>query len=216
MIRHHPSPDILCAYAAGSLPPGAALVVACHVEACPACARDVSLWEGVGGALLDETAPLAMSEGALDRALAALAGPVAKEPASPALPVWLRGNALPAALRRQTIGPRRWLTPSIWFAPVSVAPRGGARTYLVYGRPNTTLPRHTHTGYEYTAILGGGYRDALGDFDAGDFVETDESVLHAPGVTADDSCLCLISSGGPMKVDGLIARLVQLYAGELY
>ena len=37
MIRHHPAPDILIQYAAGSLHAGAALVVACHLEGCAVC-----------------------------------------------------------------------------------------------------------------------------------------------------------------------------------
>ena len=32
----------------------------------------------------------------------------------------------------------------------------------------------------------------------------------------DGECLCLISSDGPMKIEGLTARLVQAYAGLRY
>jgi len=216
MIHHHPSEDILSAYASGALEKGAALVVACHIDRCCDCRRNRAFWDGVGGTLLDNASPLALSEGALDRALKNIGKADAKPiPAAP-LPPYLARFNLPGRLRKQTIAPRRWLTPAIWFAPIDTARQGRSCTYLVYARKNTTLPRHTHENREFTAVLSGGYRDTLGAFDAGDFVETDPTVLHAPGITDDAECLCLIASDGPMKLEGFVARLIQRYAGELY
>lgn len=217
MIVHHPSNEMLSAYASGALVPGEGLVVACHLERCALCAQTVADFESLGGCLLEKTQSEALSEGALARVLAAIDRPGAMaEERNASVPGYLARFDLPQTLRRQTIGPRQWLTPSIWFAPVNLSPRASARTYLVYGRKNTSLPRHTHAGRELTAVLAGGYRDTLGDFDAGDFVETDETVLHAPSVTTDDACLCLITSDGPMKLRGFLARLVQICARERY
>ena len=218
MIHHHPSGDILSAYASGALNEGPALVVACHIDGCGQCRRKLGVWNGLGGALLEKTAPLALREGALDQALRAIAetNELAKPAKSPEPPPFLARFDLPERVRRQSIGSRRWLTPNIWFAPINAARRSESCTYLVYGRKNTLLPRHTHVNREFTAVLSGGYRDTLGAFDAGDFVETDPTILHAPGVTDDAECLCLIDSDGPMKVEGFVARLVQLYAGRRY
>ena len=58
--------------------------------------------------------------------------------------------------------------------------------------------------------------DDLGHFAHGDFAEADDTVSHAQRVTDDGECLCLISSDGPMKIEGLTARLVQAYAGLRY
>ena len=63
--RHHPSEAWLMDYAAGTLGAARDLVIGAHVASCDVCARDVGLFETVGGALLDEATPPIGSGGAL-------------------------------------------------------------------------------------------------------------------------------------------------------
>ncbi len=215
MIQHHPSPEILAQYAGGALHAGAMLVIACHIGTCAVCRSEVSLWEGAGGALLEETAPQALSEGALERMMAQLN---AVEPASDrsATPDFLKRFDLPASLKGRKIGRRRWVTPNIWFAPVVMPGQGLARTYLVYANRNTVLAEHTHVGREFTHVITGAFLDSSGRYDQGDFACTDEDVTHTPGVTGDAECLCLISADAPMRLMGLPARIIQSLTGTLY
>ena len=46
--------------------------------------------------------------------------------------------------------------------------------------------------------------------------ETDDTITHAPAVTAEDACLCLISADAPMRLKGQPARFIQALAGTLY
>jgi len=216
MIRHHPSGDILADYASGALRAGAALVVACHVDGCEACGREVSLLEGLGGLFLAKAAPVALSDSALERTLKRIAENGHHEPGNGAVPEFLARFNLPRQLRRHDIGARRWLAPGIWFAPIDMETGGDDRTYLIYGAKDVTLPRHTHAEREFTAVLHGTYCDDLGRFTAGDFAEADDETWHAPDVTSDSECLCLISSDGPMKLAALSARLIQTFAGKQY
>jgi putative transcriptional regulator len=82
--HHHPSDDVLLAYAAGSLPQPFALVVATHLALCPGCRAQVRRDEELGGVLLDELAPSTVSADAKLRVMARLdedsAGP--PEPAA--------------------------------------------------------------------------------------------------------------------------------------
>ena len=214
MITHHPEPDILTEYAGGALHQGAMLVIACHLEGCALCRQEVSLWESAGGALLEETEGVAMSEGALGRVLARLeTRPRATQ--TPVLPGFLRGFDIPGPLARQKIGRRRVVMPGIWFAPLGEG-EGSARTYLVYAKANTVLAEHNHQGREFTQVLGGAFRDDLGIFARGDFVLTDDSLEHSPTVTGDGACLCLISADAPMRLKSFPARLVQAVTGTLY
>lgn len=215
MIQHHPSSEILTQYAGGALHAGAMLVVACHIENCAVCRSEVSLWEGVGGALLGETAPQALSEGALDRMMAKLdaAEPI---PAIPAIPDFLSRFDLPAPLKSRKIGRRRRITPNIWFAPIDMPGEGSSRTYLVYANRNTMLAEHTHVGREFTHVITGAFADTGGRYGKGDFACTDEAITHTPGVTEDAECLCVISADAPMRLTGLPARIIQSLTGTLY
>ena len=51
IIRSHPSEATLLAYAAGTLAPGPALVVAAHLAFCKDCRQPITTWEtaAVGG-----------------------------------------------------------------------------------------------------------------------------------------------------------------------
>src|SRR5580698_8425531 len=190
MIQHHPDPEILAEYAAGKLHPGAMLVIACHLESCVICRQEAGLWESVGGALLEDSAPVEMSDGALARMMARLDETDA--PAA-ALPSFLERFEIPKALAAQKIGRRRFITPSIWFAPVQ-ADKGQARTYLVYAKAGRVLAEHSHRGLEFTQVLTGAFCDETGIYGQGDFALTDDALSHAPTVTGEGECLCLISA----------------------
>jgi putative transcriptional regulator len=214
MIAHHPSPDILAQYAAGSLHAGAALVVACHLEGCVVCRGEVALWENVGGALLEDGASAPLSEDALARMMARLEEPM-PVPAAPKVPDYLQRFPLPQALKAVKIGRQRRVIPGIWFAPIAMG-GGTTRTYLVCAARDMSLAEHTHGGREFTHVITGAFRDTSGLYQAGDFASTDESVTHNPAVTAEAECLCLISADAPMRLSGLAARLLQAVTGTLY
>jgi putative transcriptional regulator len=216
MIRHHPSGDLLTAYASGALGASATLAVGSHVDVCAACRSEVSLLDGLGGLFLTRSTPASLSHGALERALERIDRDTTRPRAPAPLPGFLARFDIPKRLRSYDIGGRQWLAPGIWFAPVRVARENETCTYLIYGAKNKTLPRHTHAGREFTTVLSGAYSEELGHFAAGDFAEADADVLHAQTVTADAECLCLISSDGPMKFEALSARVIQSLAGHRY
>jgi putative transcriptional regulator len=212
----HPSSETLMEYGAGALHAGAALVVACHVETCARCRQEVALISSVGGALLQAAVPASLSDGALERALSQLDDKLDTPRAAASLPRYLQGHAMPKVLEGQRFGFRRFVTPNIWFAPLKLDERSETRTYLVYGAEKTTLAQHTHYGREFTTVLWGAFSDVDGVFNAGDFAETDESVEHAPLSISQGGCLCIISSDGPMRLVGQIARVIQSVTGTLY
>src|SRR5262249_19961536 len=157
----HPSPEILGDCARGALNAGATLVVATHVNACAICQEEVSFLERVGGVLLQDETPVSLSGDAFERALRRIdrQAQVAGKSPEQQLAAYLDRFAIAGPLRSQTIGRRLWVTPNIWFAPVAADTSDNARTYLVYGRPNTRLSLHTHTGREFTTVLHGAFRD---------------------------------------------------------
>ncbi len=210
MIRHHPSAELLEGYARGGLAEGAALVIACHVSGCTVCRSECGLWESAGGAMLESSDPAELSQDALARSLSRLE--MTGVASFPALPSFMRRYDVPQQLNHQRIGVRRWVTPNIWFASIDDVPL----TYLVFARRNTRLSLHTHSSHEFTHVLDGAFADTTGRFQAGDFVEVDERVEHAPKAISEGGCLCLISSQTPMRLKHRPARLVQSLFGMRY
>ena len=56
-IAHHPSDEILAAFAAGTLDHGQHVAIATHLVSCPQCREFARAMEHVGGAMLTDLAP---------------------------------------------------------------------------------------------------------------------------------------------------------------
>jgi putative transcriptional regulator len=206
-LPRHASPAVLAGYASGALPSGPSLAVAAHLEACAACREAAGLFERIGGAMIDETAPAPMADDALALALARLERP-APAPVAAATDKTLGDVRLPKAVARQGVGPRRWAAPGIWVAPVRSKAKDDWRTYLLRAPAGMRLPHHDHRGLEFTAVLQGAFTDRTGRYAAGDFAEAEPDLDHSPHVTADGPCLCLISAERGTRASGVLARML--------
>ena len=210
-VAHHPSEAVIAQYAAGTLADGPSLVAAAHLERCGHCRAQVKLFEAVGGVLIDELPPAGMQGDALALALAKI-----ERPAPPRTPAPRRagpeGIVLPAALARRGVGPRRFVGPGVWIAPIRSNHADGWRTYLLRAPSGVVVPHHGHNGAEYTVVLGGAFRDESGLYAVGDFAEADESMEHHPVAEGREACVCLISGEGGVRASGLL-RMIQPFLG---
>jgi putative transcriptional regulator len=204
-IIHHPSDAALAAFASGTLDEARGIVVAAHLSLCAQCRNAVHAFEEAGGALLDDGAPATMSAGALQRAMAAL-GPL--DIIAPAIDEGVAGD-LPAPLSRYAVGPWRWIGRGVQWRPVEVASGEGVRVFMLKAAPGTKLPRHRHTGTEWTCVFEGAFTHDLGRYGSGDFDEADESVEHNPVVDAEHGCVCLVALQGHIELQGWLGRLLQ-------
>ena len=203
---HHPSDALLLDLAAGRFEHGPALVLRAHLEACPACRALAGGLEAVGGALLEALPPAAMEPDALDRALARIEMKAPVEAARIEV-------GLPRMLAGQAFGPRRWVAPGLWLRRLKVEPGERFNTYLLHASPGWRFPKHGHAGAEYVCVLEGGFSDSTGCYVTGDFAEGDEALVHEPLAEQGEACLCLISTEGRMRMQGLIARVLQPLVG---
>lgn len=210
-ISQHLTEETLQAFAAGHLDEGRMVVVAAHVEMCPACRSRVSDLVHAGGVLLGDLLPSEVGSDALSRTLgridrgegtpAARAKPVVDSP--PDLPM------LPAAVRPYAIGRWQWMGPGVRWRPVAVPHDPGARVFLLKAAPGTTMPHHTHTGTELTLVLRGAFAHELGRFGPGDIDEADDTVEHQPVVSAGEECICLVAMEGRLQLLGWMGRIMQ-------
>lgn len=204
--RRNPSEDRLLAYANGSLSPPEAVVMATHLALRPANDAWVRRLQAVGGAFLEETAPVALASDALSHAMARIDVDAGEATVQPPLNDMAE---LPEPLRRYALGPWRWIGPGMRARDVH-APRDGAcRVILLRIDPGRETPRHTHGGIEMTCVLSGAYATETERFDVGDLEEADCEVLHQPRVVSNVPCLCVVALDGEIQLDGWLGRLMQ-------
>lgn len=214
-ISHHFDDATLISYAAGALPAGMALLVACHLHWCPACRERVRTAEAVGGALLEGLSPVSLADDALERVMAnlddAMAGEIAAylDPATaPADMPWPLWQQLQKPLDQL---PWRRLGAGIQHFDLHLG--GSGATRLLRIQPGVSVPHHSHAGNELTLVLRGSYSDEIGRFQAGDVADLDGEVHHQPIVDTGQPCICLIATDAPLKFTGLMGRLAQPFIG---
>ncbi|WP_445678702.1 ChrR family anti-sigma-E factor [Radicibacter daui] len=216
-IRHHPDDETLLSYAAGALRPGPALIIATHLEACAECRRAVARLEAAGGLLLTEMAPAELSTGALEAVMARLDRPQALPSRVVPLPVRrqprLEDLALPMALAACDVGPWRRVAPGVRVSRVRVPNDPKAKVIMLRVAADKQMPRHGHTGIEFTQVLTGSFSDTGNHYRPGDFVAAEEGIDHQPVVGGEAECISLAAIEGRIQFRGLIGRLLSPFAG---
>jgi putative transcriptional regulator len=200
--QHHPSDDILAAYAAGALEPGFGLVVGAHLDTCAQCRARVGAFEAASGVALKDLPEGKIGADALSKVMARL-----DEPKPAAEPPDKR-----SFIERLSLKPKKWLAPSVWVAGVNTPHAPNNRVYLLSVGVGGLTARHEHSGAEFCTVLKGAYRDELGLFAAGDFAAAYGEFDHQPIVEGDETCVCLFATEGRLKPRGLLGRLAFAYA----
>ncbi len=209
-IEHHPTDEMLAAFTAGTLDHGQHIAVATHLAACRQCRSFVRSMEQVGGALLTELPPAAMSNRALADAEARLS-----ESARPSVmhapPILAETEipGLPNFVRHYRFGAWKWIAPSVHLRPIELPYASGTRVFLLRAGPGTKMLQHTHTGIEMTCVLSGAFRQDGAHYGPGDFDLGDESIDHRPLVEQGQDCICLVAMQGELRLKGLVGRIVQ-------
>lgn len=211
---HHVHDELLMDYASGATSEPESLMIATHLAYCPNCRAAVRRMEDVGGALLDEVAPEAVSEDTLAAVMARIEGEaVAAPPGSPRATPAPGSIAVPEPLRGylggglETLPWRRTMRG----LDVHEVPTGrpDLKTRLLRIKAGTPMPEHTHHGLEFTLVLSGAYSDTRGRFTRGDIDITDDSVRHSPVAEEGEDCICLTLTQAPLKLTGPLGRLLN-------
>lgn len=217
MANHHPAPELLAAFSAGSLQLSHALCVATHLEHCDECSSNLQRLNGMGAALFEQqssqTAPARLKQAVMARL----------DQAIDERPQRSRSRAnstIPRALRQFIPGSYedlKWdvLSPSIRAATLCTDIHG-TRVEMLRIKAGGEVATHTHTGDEYTIILEGSFSDETGVFKAGDFVVRDPSHQHKPVATKDRECICLTATDAPIRFTGFFSRLFNPFIRKRY
>ena len=209
MANHHPAPELLTAFSAGSLQLSHALCVATHIESCHDCNANLNRLNTVGAQLMSDLKPAAASDELKNKVLDMLDDTPAAMETRVSKPSVV-SSAVPRALRQfipTNYDALEWsyVSPSIEAAKLCVD-KNGSKVELLRLKPGSTVPTHTHTGDEYTLLLEGSFSDESGIYQEGDFVIRDGRHKHRPVVTKDKVCICLTVTDAPIQFTGFFTR----------
>lgn len=210
-IRHHPDDATLMSFAAGSLPPAFAVVVATHVAMCPRCRRELAMLEAFGGALIDTLASTSLDRRppSPDQATSV---PAHRTPRPRSTAAGAQGLPSPlGSLVGAGIDGIKWrrLAWGLWRHDIELAGSASGTLRLLKAAPGQAIPEHGHGGNELTLVLQGAYRDEIGEFGPGDVADLDIEVEHTPVAHGEADCVCVIASETPARFRGLLPRLVR-------
>jgi putative transcriptional regulator len=201
--------DWKAALASGRCDPALALLVetAAHLRG----AGD-SVSVSVSAFCLETEAPCALSEGALDAVWARIDGAESVSPSS-VPPRTLRyselirlPDQLVSRIRDAEAGPG-WGTPAPGIRRLALTMASHARVEVLRIAAGVSVPRHTHSGFEHTLCLSGGFSDGRGSYGPGDVSSADEALTHQPVADADGPCFVLTVSHGDPRFTGLLGLL---------
>jgi len=217
MAAHfHPPAEMLMDYASGALREGPSLAIATHIALCEVCRSETEKCEAIGGTLLAQGETIAVSENCRNKVMAALDAQAEK----PGMPVYdpFLCNVLPAPLRKYVgcgVSEVKWqrLNGQIDHIKLSSCQCSTAGARIMRIKPNSSLPKHTHKGNEYTIVLQGSYIDGERTYRRGDFALCDGNAAHAPS-TANEECICLVVSENKPVFTGLLGRLFKILSPQ--
>jgi len=211
-IEHHLTDELLMAYSAGSLPEAFSLIVATHISMCDHCRARLHEFDAVGGAVLNDTEEVALSDGALEATLKLIsqkpkdpiktqlvAKPAKKTVFPKPLQDYVGGDLDKVKWRKVGNGVRQAILPTSKDATVR----------LLHIPAGCELPDHGHRGTELTLVLQGAFLDEGELFARGDIEVANEDLHHTPIADIGEDCICLAATDAPLKFNQLIPRVAQ-------
>lgn len=215
--NHHPDADALLDYASGKASQASSVLIATHLALCPECRAVVREYEALGGALIEDQAPVAVSSGALAATLAMLDEDDIHIAPAP------RGNDVDAETLRVVPQPLRgYLNGSLDSLAWRARGRGiqeasvdmgdsSIRASMLRIAPGETIPSHTHSAIETTIVLKGAFSDDTGRYARGDVATAMDDLDHAPVADRDEECICFIVVEGDLRLTGTFGRMLNLF-----
>lgn len=210
--QHHLDAATLLGYSAGALPPAFAAVAATHISLCPTCRAGLLHADHIGGVLIQQQEPAALSAGARAAMLEKLRRDDDAAEAWRASPLADSPDRLPAPLRPyfgDSYAGLRWRTLAPGVQHIRGPALAGGELLLLRVAPGRSVPLHSHGGNELTVVLRGAYDDVLGHFAPGDAADLDMDTEHQPVTSPGVPCICVAATDAPLRFSGWLARTLQ-------
>ena len=210
--------EVYSAYAAGCLDPGFALMVETQAVLRPEVQRALIKAEAIAGIMLEKEVEKPLS----DSVFVATMSLIDAEESNPSqlqtavrtasaeldeillLPSPLRETVLETALQNDW----QTLTPGVRRMKLSVDSEAEVELYRI--APLSTVPRHTHSGSEFTLVVAGGFHDETGQYGPGDLCLKGPENTHQPTADAEGVCYALSLREGGLRFTGMMGLLQRV------
>ena len=205
--------SLLIDYANGTLPLSLEVLVETHISMNPESAKSIRMLLQIGGALIENSEPVSLSEGSFEKLMAEIDLSDDSIEDTDIL-VSNDNNLLPLPLRNYTQdvnSPRSWKRIGIGLSEQSIDfgdQFGSAKLYRI--APGCSVPSHSHDGNEVTLVLSGGFTDEYGTYGPGDISIQETGAVHKPVADADGECIVLAVNEGPIVLTGPVGRLLNM------
>lgn len=219
--------ELLSASAAGSLSAPLRLLVNTYSAINHDAATRAHTAEAAAVALFEDWPGEALSEDAIDVALAAIdaledgLGEAAmphqvdrRDAALAADDGMAEIMALPEPLREHVLAAgAQWRFAAPGVRRIELMSEGKAKAELLRIEPGHGSPSHTHEGCEYTLVLEGAFADGLSRYGKGDLCIADEGMTHRPIAEPGEVCFALAVTDGSLRFTGALGTVQRLLGG---
>lgn len=223
MANFHPSDNTLVEYSAGNLDWALSICVSAHLQLCPQCKSKVIQYNAIGGSALNEIEPAKVEESSFDKLMsriqhfdnaAANDKKASTAQASTRRPIDgdARTKSLPKVVQRLLPKDKalKWayVSPALRAAQLETGQNKYEVSFHKIKRGGRVV-EHDHGGLEVTLVLEGSFSDANGNYVVGDYIEKKPGEIHRPMAAQDQDCLCLSVVEAPVKVTGLMGKMIN-------
>ena len=204
--------SLLIDYASGSLPLALEVLVESHISMNPSSARSIRMLLQIGGALIENSEPISMSEGSFEKLMDEIESGQEEELVRSV--VSNDNDKLPLPLRNYVSEDnfsKNWRRIGIGLSEQTVDfgdEYGNAKLYRI--APGCGVPSHSHDGNEVSLVLSGGFTDEYGTYGPGDISIQETGAVHKPVADADGECIVLAFNEGPIVLTGPVGRLLNM------
>ena len=205
--------SLLIDYANGALPLALEVLVETHISMNPESAKSIRMLLQLGGALMENSEPVSLSEGSFERLMEEINTTEDTDELAHSI-VSNDNNLLPLPLRnyiQDMESPKSWKRIGIGLSEKAIDfgdDFGSAKLYRI--SPGSSVPSHSHEGNEVTLVLSGGFTDEYGTYGPGDISIQETGAVHRPVADADGECIVLAVNEGPIVLTGPVGRLLNM------
>ena len=205
--------SLLIDYANGTLPLSLEVLVETHISMNPTSAKSIRMLLQIGGALIENSEPVSLSEGSFEKLMAEIDATDNSFGDTDKI-VSNDNNLLPLPLRNYTQdlnSPKSWKRIGIGLSEQTIDfgdEFGSAKLYKIAS--GCSVPSHSHDGNEVTLVLSGGFTDEYGTYGPGDISIQETGAVHKPVADDDGECIVLAVNEGPIVLTGPVGRLLNM------
>jgi putative transcriptional regulator len=224
-MTHHPSTQLLTAFADGSIDACNGLTIAAHLETCCSCQQlHADIEQQAASTAFSQPAEVAVDSNfsAVEESMLAAITELPKQHLVPKLDldmhVEVNGKRfkLPKSLHHASQYLTEWKSYGGKVYSANFDLGEDERISLLYIGKGVQVPQHTHKGTETTLVLHGQFSDENGEYGPGDFMVADASMKHQPSTADDQDCLCITVLNEPMMFTQGVARVFNMFGRGMY